>query len=158
MPRDRKKAKTTVIEKAKTPTPTDEYVAENDVDENDVEDAENVEDEVDEEEPRYVAPQAKERYEYTPTVQATIVYVHENCRVTSEVMSLFEFTECVAQRAKQLENDTRIRFTDTTGLTDYISMAKKELADKRCPLAIRRQLHDNIYELWRTSEMIVPWL
>lgn len=117
----------------------------------------NEPDEYEDEEPEYVMPVAKERYEYNPVLETTIIYIHKNNRVTSEVMSLFEYTECVSQRAKQLENDSRVRFTDTSGITDCIAMAKKELADKRCPLAIRRQLHDNIYELWRTSEMVVPF-
>lgn len=119
------------------------------------EQAVDIDEDIDEE---YIVPQSKERYEYNPIQQTNIVYMHRNNRVTSEIMSLYEFTECVAQRAKQLENDSRVRFTDTSNTTDFIAMAKKELADRKCPLAVRRLLYDNIYEIWRTSEMVIPWL
>jgi hypothetical protein len=51
--------------------------------------------------------------------------------------------------------------TDTTGLTDPIAMAKKELSDRRSPLIIRRHVGDVIvdqrrtsyYEEWQPNEM-----
>ena len=94
----------------------------------------------------------KERYAYKPVVRQEIVYLTKNNRRTSEIMSMFEYTEIIGHRAKQIENGN-VCFTNVDGISDPIKMAEKELRDRKCPLDIIRKLSDNVAELWHANEM-----
>ncbi len=96
------------------------------------------------------------KYAYKPKLHENKIYVHPNNRVTSEIMTKFEYCDIISQRAKQIENDLKgLAFSDTKGLSDPLDMAKKELMDKQCPLDIERQV--GIYfELWHANEMTIP--
>lgn len=94
----------------------------------------------------------KERYEYNPVVRTEIVYLTPENRKTSEIMTRFEYTEIISQRAKQIENGGPC-YTDVDDLTDPIDMAEKEVRDKKCPLDIIRMISANVAELWHANEM-----
>lgn len=98
----------------------------------------------------------KERYEYKPLLRTEIVYVLPEDRITSEVMTKFEYCEVISIRAKQIENGAS-SFTDIGDLTDPIEIAKKEIADKKCPLDIIRMKTDKIAERWHVNEMAIPY-
>jgi len=98
----------------------------------------------------------KERYEYKPLLRTEIVYVLPEDRITSEVMTKFEYCEVISIRAKQIENGAS-SFTNIGDLTDPIEIAKKEIADKKCPLDIIRMKTDKIAERWHVNEMAIPY-
>ena len=94
----------------------------------------------------------KERYEYHPVLRTEIVFVAPENRITSEILTKFEFTEIISHRAKQMENGG-VCYTDVGELTDPLEMAKKELMDKKCPLDLIRGITDKIFERWHVNEM-----
>jgi len=82
----------------------------------------------------------------------------DDLRMTSEIMTKFEYTRIVAERAKQIENGAApfIKLDPEVG-TDPIEIAEKEILLKKCPMKIKRKITKNIIEIWRVNEMIVPF-
>lgn len=76
-------------------------------------------------------------------------------RITSNILTLYEYVELISIRAKQISSDSYV-FTDVTGLTDPIEMSKKELIDNKCPLYIKRHIGLDKYELWCPNNMTKP--
>ena len=103
-----------------------------------------------------VSDALKERFEYRPVLEKTITYVLPEDRITSEVMTKFEYCEVISIRAKQIENGGQ-PFTSIGELTDPIDIAKKEIADKKCPLDIVRGITDNLFERWHVNELAIPY-
>jgi DNA-directed RNA polymerase I, II, and III subunit RPABC2 len=91
--------------------------------------------------------------QYVPGHQLVKVVKPED-RITSEYMTLYEYTEVVSIRASQIQNDPDQVYTNVSGLTDPVEMAKKEIADKKCPLSIRRFINANEVEIWQVNEMV----
>ena len=85
-----------------------------------------------------------------------IIIVADEKRKTSEIITKFEFTEVVSNRAKQIENGGKI-FTDIGSLSNPIEMAELEIKMKKCPLSIRRMISSNLAEIWDVNEMIIPY-
>jgi len=92
------------------------------------------------------------------------IVVSPDKRVSSQRMSLFEFTDIISTRATQIEKFADC-LVDITGLTSPIDMAKKELFERKSPIIIRRKmgrkkcadgLTREIYEYWRANEMEFP--
>jgi len=83
-----------------------------------------------------------------------IIVKSEN-RITSNMLSIYEFIELISIRASQIENGSHV-FTDVTGYSDPIEMAKKEVIDNRCPLYVKRGIGMNRYELWSPNVMSKP--
>lgn len=83
-----------------------------------------------------------------------IIVKSEN-RITSSMLSIYEFIELISVRSSQIENGSFV-FTDVTGYTDPIEMAKKELIDNKCPLYVKRGIGMNRYELWSPNVMSKP--
>ena len=77
---------------------------------------------------------------YSPTIYSTTVVIDAANRITSEIMTKFEYTQIIATRAKQIEQGARC-YTDVVGLDNPIAMAKKELRDHQCPLTVVRILY-----------------
>lgn len=107
-----------------------------------------------------VSDAVKEKYEYKPAIQSHTVYVHPDDRITSEIMTKFEYCEVVSIRSKQIEDGAQ-PFIDIDELSDPIQIAKKEIAYKKCPLSIirHRTITDGnitIAELWQVNEMATP--
>lgn len=123
-------------------------------------DGETVEDEEEMPALEAVSTALKEKYEYKPLQRVKTVYVRPKDRITSEVMTKFEYAEAISIRAKQLEDGDQ-PFTDVGDLQDPIDMAKKEISDKKCPLSIVRNRtfegDTTIAELWQINEMAIPY-
>jgi DNA-directed RNA polymerase subunit K/omega len=94
-----------------------------------------------------------------------IIIVKEENKITSDVLTKFEITELVSIRATQIERRADCMI-DTTGMTDPIVMARRELMARRSPLAIRRYVGDRCtlvdgkkqvsqyYEVWNPNTMV----
>ena len=99
------------------------------------------------------------KYVYVPLIETKTLYVHPDARITSEVMTDFEYNHIVGLRAQQLANELK-SFTEINDLSDPIDIAKLEIANKRCPLSIRRVRTTldgrDIAELWDVNEMSIP--
>ena len=107
-------------------------------------------DEIEIDEPSFI-------YKYNPEIHKVKIYYRPEDRRTSEIMTKFEYTEAVSIRAKQIENGGTC-FTDTTGITNPIAMAEKEIADKKSPLDLVRKITDIHMERWHVNEMTIPQL
>ena len=94
---------------------------------------------------------------YKTELHKEITIIPNQYRKTSEVITKFEFTEVTSNRAKQIENGSKI-FTDIGDEDDPIKMAEMEIKMKQCPLAVRRLISTNIAEIWDVNEMIIPYL
>lgn len=81
---------------------------------------------------------------------------------TSNVLSAFEMAEIVGIRSAQIAKN-RICLVDVADLNDAVSMAKRELMMRKCPLTLRRYCGKIdgkiIYEYWNPNEMVfaVSW-
>lgn len=95
-----------------------------------------------------------ERYE--TELHKEIIIVPKNYRKTSEIITKYEFTDVVSNRAKQIENGSRI-FVDIGDEDNPIKMAEMEIRKKRCPLSVRRMISNNIAEIWDVNEMSIPY-
>ena len=60
-------------------------------------------------------------------------------RRTSDILTLYEFTEIISTRAEQIERGSVV-YTDVNGLDDPIKMAEKEFNDRRTPLVLNRNV------------------
>ena len=98
-----------------------------------------------------------DKYKYKPLTEIKTIYVNPENRITSEVMTKFEYCQVIGIRAKQLE-DYDNPFTDVGDISDPIEMAKKELLDNKCPLYVKRFIGLNKYELWSPNVMSKPHL
>jgi DNA-directed RNA polymerase subunit K/omega len=93
-------------------------------------------------------------YKYDSHKEITIVKP-EN-RITSEIMSKYEYTEVISHRARQIENGGTMFCELTEATDDPIRMAELEVEQKRCPLSILRMYNLNWGEIWCVNEMGVP--
>jgi DNA-directed RNA polymerase subunit K/omega len=94
---------------------------------------------------------------YENEIHREITIVPNQFRKTSEVITKFEFTDVTSNRAKQIENGSKI-FTDILDEMDPIKMAEMEIRMKCCPFSIRRFISSDIAEIWDVNEMIVPYI
>ncbi len=93
---------------------------------------------------------------YETELHKEIIIVPKNYRKTSEVITKFEFTDVVSNRAKQIENGSLI-FVDAGDEDNPVKMAEMEIRKKKCPLSVRRMISNNIAEIWEVNEMSVPY-
>ncbi len=68
-----------------------------------------------------------------------IIVVALQNRVTSQRLTKFEMTQLVNLRADQIAQDN-ICMVPTDGLTSSVSMAKRELMMRMCPIVVRREV------------------
>jgi len=97
---------------------------------------------------------------YAEDINHRIIQVRQDSkRETSEIIQVPEMVEAVGIRASQIENGAPI-FTDVSGLTDPISMARKEFLDRQNPLILERKIREFstriIVEHWKVREMKFP--
>lgn len=78
-------------------------------------------------------------------------------RITSNILTIYEYTEIIGIRATQIAQGSPI-FTNVNNITDPETMAKKELLDNRFPLCIQRYIGLDKYELWDPNTMAKPKL
>jgi DNA-directed RNA polymerase subunit K/omega len=87
-------------------------------------------------------------------MKCEIIVKSEN-RITSNILSIYEYIELISIRASQITNGSFV-FTDVIGLSDPLEMAKKEVIDNKCPLYVKRHIGLNRYELWSPNVMSKP--
>ena len=130
---------------------------ENDDDEND--DDENDDDENDDDdgnENNDNENNAPECNKYRPVIRREIVEVSPDKRLTSSIMTKYEYAYIIGTRAKEIEQGGPC-FIDVGTTTDFIKMAKKELRGKKCPLDIIRMIRPGVVERWHANEMGIPF-
>lgn len=132
-----------------------------DVDEDDNQKAKNEDDEDededdDDDETTDVAPIKKRNHVYHQVPESTeIKIVAPEKRITSEYMTIYEYSMVVGTRASHIAEGS-ILYTDPEGLYDPRDIAKKEIAENKCPLSITRQVSADMMEIWEVNEMIKP--
>ncbi len=86
-----------------------------------------------------------------------IKIVAPNNRITSEYMTIYEYSMVVGTRATHIANGS-VLYTDPQGLYDPRDIAKKEINENMCPLSITRKVSPSMIEVWEVNEMIKPKL
>ncbi len=86
-----------------------------------------------------------------------IIIVDPKNRITSEYMTLYEYSIIVGIRATHISNGS-VLYTDPEGLFDPRDIAKKEISENKCPLSITRKISPKKIEVWEVNEMIKPQL
>jgi DNA-directed RNA polymerase I, II, and III subunit RPABC2 len=92
-----------------------------------------------------------------------VIVVDSERRLTSEVMTSFEYTECISIRTEQIAHNGNC-MVDITGLWNPMHMAERELQMRRCPLILRRHVGSGMHggklrkfvEDWSPNEMQFP--
>ncbi len=77
-------------------------------------------------------------------------------RLTSEIMTLAEYTEVKSHRAKQIEMGGQIFIDGKRGNLDPIALAELEIEQRNCPLAVIRMIGEDEGDLWQVNDMEVP--
>ena len=95
------------------------------------------------------------KYEYTPEVEKIIKFKLPEERVTSEIMTSYEYTQVISIRASQIEKGSKI-FIKNYSDENPIEIAKKEIEQKKSPMMITRFLTEELGEIWAVNEMIPP--
>jgi hypothetical protein len=89
----------------------------------------------------------------------TIEIVPKNKRIFSEIIQTPEMEEAIGIRASQIEQGSPI-FTDVSGFTNPITMARKEFYDRKNPFILERPVKKTdtkrIVEHWKVRKMEVP--
>lgn len=124
----------------------------------DVDETKNIkeddEDEDDDDEYKEVPKKRMHVYHQVPeSTEIKIVPPHR--RVTSEYMTIFEFSMVVGTRATHISEGS-VLYTDPQGLYDPRDIAKKEIAENKCPLSITRKVSPTMIEIWEVNEMVKP--
>lgn len=81
-------------------------------------------------------------------------------RITDNRLHRTEAAYILAMRADQIDKHATA-FTDTTGLTDAVAIAYKELFDRKCPMILRRTVGigpvgELLVEEWDVRTMTLP--
>lgn len=84
------------------------------------------------------------------------IVVPNDKRITSEIMTLAEYTRVISERAKQIYDGSPI-FTNVENEFNPIKIAEKEVREKKCPLKISRYITRHIKEEFSVNEMIPPF-
>lgn len=82
--------------------------------------------------------------------------MHPDNRITSEIMTSFEYTQAVSMRARQIELGGPVYASGCQNITNPIIIAEREIEQKKCPLSIIRMITDVIAEKWDINEMAIP--
>jgi DNA-directed RNA polymerase subunit K/omega len=80
----------------------------------------------------------------------------KNKRKTSPLMTKYEFSYLVSQRAMAIENGSPLMIPDTE-LIHSIDIAKEETLKGVNPIIIQRVLPNDIIEEWKCGELMVPF-
>ncbi len=87
-------------------------------------------------------------------VRPTPKPVPKEKRITTPYMTKYEKARILGTRALQIAMNAPV-LVDIEGETDPLQLARKELAQKKIPLIVRRYLPDNSYEDWSVEELII---
>lgn len=80
----------------------------------------------------------------------------DDMRLTSDIMTMFEFSEIIGIRTLQIEKGSPV-FTDVSELHIPYDMAIKELFDRKSPLKVIRKTGRFEQEEWRANDMGFPF-
>lgn len=120
---------------------------------------EDVDDEQDEEDddPEHEGSTPKKRvHTYHQIPESTEIRItHPSKRLTSEYMTIYEYSMVIGTRATHIANGS-VLYTDPQGLYDPRDIAKKEINENQCPLSITRKVSASTVEVWEVNEMIKP--
>ena len=87
------------------------------------------------------------------------IIVPEDERITTNMMTKFEFTNLVGTRAQQIDK-SGIYYADlknqNMGHLNALDVAILELQQKKCPLLIKRHIDNKHIEIFNPNEMIIP--
>jgi|SRR6476646_2266023 len=97
----------------------------------------------------------KDNYVSNDLHQVDIITPNDK-RITSEIMTLAEYTRVLSERSKQIENGSDI-FIDYGDEDNIQKIAIMEIQQKKCPLEITRRINKNIIEVWQVNDMIIPF-
>jgi DNA-directed RNA polymerase subunit K/omega len=81
--------------------------------------------------------------------------VPPNKRRTRPIMTKFEYSYLISQRAMMIEHDSPLMIPDTT-FVNAIDIAKEETERKVNPIIIVRNLPNGTIEEWKCSELELP--
>lgn len=93
---------------------------------------------------------------YKTEIHKEVIIVPNAYRKTSDIISKYEFTDVTSNRAKQIEDGSKI-FIDIKDESNPIKMAEMEIRMKKCPLSVMRYISSNIAEIWQVNELIIPY-
>jgi DNA-directed RNA polymerase I, II, and III subunit RPABC2 len=129
-------------------------IDENDIEENvkDIEDDD--EDEIEEDEQII---NVKKNNQYLRKENSNITLVDPEKRITSEYMTIYEYSMVIGTRATHISEGAPI-YIDISGITNARDIAIKEVDMKKCPLSISRKIHNRQVEIWHVNEMTKPLL
>lgn len=85
-----------------------------------------------------------------------IKIISDNKRITSNILTSYEYASILGIRSVQIEQNPQIVFVEIGDLRDPVLIAKKEIWARKCPLKIIRKLNETNQEHWSPNEMILP--
>ena len=99
--------------------------------------------------------------EVRPVFRAEVAEMVKQPRITQPYFTKYEYTALIATRAQQIAEGAK-PLIDLKGLKTSDPMfvwtvAKKEVADRKLPYIIRRQLPNNTSEFWSVQELEINW-
>lgn len=98
----------------------------------------------------------KRPHVYHPIHDSTeIKIVAPDKRITSEYMTIYEYSMVVGTRATHISEGS-VLYTDPQGMFDARDIAKKEIDENKCPLSITRKVSPSMIEIWEVNEMVKP--
>ena len=138
----------------------DEDEDDNDEDDNDEDDDDDDNEDEENEDGEIPIPSIFKRklhqIKFNSTEGSKIIVVKPENRITSDHMTLYEYTSVVGTRATHIAHGSSI-YTSYENLSDPCDIAKKEIDENRCPLSIVRKLgNSNKIEIWEVNELIKP--
>jgi DNA-directed RNA polymerase I, II, and III subunit RPABC2 len=93
---------------------------------------------------------------YDTNYYREIKVVPDDMRITSDIMTMFEFSEIIGIRTLQIEKGSPV-FTDVSDLHIPYDMAIKELFDRKSPLKVIRKISKFEQEEWKANDMGFPF-
>jgi DNA-directed RNA polymerase I, II, and III subunit RPABC2 len=95
--------------------------------------------------------------EVKPVFRKDVAEMIKQPRITRPFFTKYEYTKLIAIRAEQLAQGAKplidLKGMKTSDPMFVWSVAKKEVADRKLPFIIRRQLPNNTSEFWSAQEM-----
>lgn len=120
----------------------------------DIDDEEDEEEaEADEEQSIIVSKRIALQHLQTDAANVTIVAPEK--RITSEYMTLYEYSKVVGTRATHISNGAPL-YIDPSGISCAREIAIKEVDMKVCPLVVIRKTRNKRIEHWEVNEMTKP--
>jgi DNA-directed RNA polymerase I, II, and III subunit RPABC2 len=102
-----------------------------------------------------------EHPEVKPIFRQEVVEAIKQPRITQPFFTKYEYTALVATRAQQIAEGAKplidLKGMKTSDPMFVWTVAKQEIADRKLPYIIRRQLANNTSEFWSTQEMEIMW-